>query len=83
MNAEHLEIADLPEADLLDYRSTLPQDQQRNSSGLEANSRAESATSVAPSTVDVSALESPRRPINNHVARLRAFFLGDSQQMLR
>ncbi|GAA1344160.1 acyl-CoA dehydrogenase family protein [Kocuria palustris] len=29
MSAEHIDIADLPEADLLDHRSALPQDQQR------------------------------------------------------
>ncbi|MER6927278.1 acyl-CoA dehydrogenase family protein [Kocuria palustris] len=29
MIAEHIDIADLPEADLLDHRSALPQDQQR------------------------------------------------------
>ena len=29
MSAEHIDLADLPEADLLDHRSALPQDQQR------------------------------------------------------
>lgn len=29
MSAEHIDTADLPEADLLDHRSALPQDQQR------------------------------------------------------